>query len=74
MLVALPAGIKPISVPNITSIIRDINTTNMDTDGFTNVASAPCPKKLSKAIKIHPPDIIPNIPAMVVKKTASKNK
>ena len=72
ILVALVAGIRPISVPNTTNIISDIKTINIDTDGLISIASEPCPKKESKAIKIQPPEIIPNIPAMIVRKTASK--
>lgn len=38
-LVALNAGINPIKVPKTTKIIKAINTTAMDTDAFTMVAS-----------------------------------
>jgi len=56
----------------MTNIIRDIKTIKIDTDGLTRVDSGPCPNKLFIAIKIHPPEIIPKIPAIIVRKTASK--
>mgnify|MGYP001547913714 CR=1 FL=1 len=58
-------------VPSATKMSSAINTTPIDTDAFTNVASSPCPKVLSININIHPPLIIPIIPATSVKKTAS---
>ena len=69
MLVAFVAGINPIKVPKITNIIKAINTTAIDTEALTNTASSPCPKNLSIAIKIHPPEIIPKSPAINVKKS-----
>lgn len=56
----------------MTNIISDIKTIKIDTDGLTRVDSGPCPNKLFIAIKIHPPEIIPKIPAIIVRKTASK--
>ena len=39
-------------------------TIGIDTDEFTNVASGPCPKSESISIRIKPPDMIPNTPAI----------
>ena len=41
ILVALNAGINPIKVPKITSIISATNPTAMDTDAYTIAASGP---------------------------------
>jgi hypothetical protein len=43
ILVALNAGINPINVPSITNITSATNTTAIETEGFTILASAPCP-------------------------------
>ncbi len=40
-LVALNAGISPITVPRATKIINAKNTTDIGTDAFTKVASNP---------------------------------
>ena len=58
ILVALKAGIKPINVPNMTSIMRATKITDIDTEAFTNVASSPCPHTRSMTIKIHPPRLL----------------
>ena len=61
-LVALKAGIKPIIDPNNTNKARATNTTAMETDALTRVASSPCPQTLSMTIRIQPPVMMPKIP------------
>ena len=70
-LVALKAGIKPINVPNNTNKARATNTTAMETDALTRVASSPCPQTLSMTIRIQPPVMMPKMPESKVKNTAS---
>ena len=71
ILVALNAGISPISVPRVTRRSWAIKTTAIDTEAFTSVTSSPCPHALFAAINIHPPEMMPNNPARRVKNTAS---
>ena len=72
ILTALSAGISPISVPSVIIVINAPNTIARGTVGFVKGKSSKFAVPIFITNNKKAPTIIPIIPAIIVKKTASK--